>query len=225
MLISLRHLQPRLLPLIRRNQRKRLSLRRTSVSTWKLRQRGRDRGVSFTLRYSNVFPADTVNCAQPLSYTSHLKKKEEAGRLIPRELCRTKAVRKCGDTPCFASRGGMPRWMEQQHEENMINIHVLRPVWTAAVSPASPDQGRCMWFCERAAHFCTTNTASNEPGVRWGDEEEDIFVINALLSTCCWGETADGLYSRGVPKYRYYDISRYFVLRYVIDTLVPNIDI
>ena len=30
---------------------------------------------------------------------------------------------------------------------------------------------------------------------------------------------------RGVPKHRYYDILRYFVLRYVIDTLVPNIDI
>ena len=34
-----------------------------------------------------------------------------------------------------------------------------------------------------------------------------------------------GIGLRGVPKYRYYDILRYFVLRYVIDTLVPNIDI
>ena len=31
--------------------------------------------------------------------------------------------------------------------------------------------------------------------------------------------------NRGVPKYRYYDIPQCLVLRYVIDTLAPNIDI
>ena len=34
-----------------------------------------------------------------------------------------------------------------------------------------------------------------------------------------------GVTIRGVPKYRYCDISRYFVLRDVIDMLTPNIDI
>ena len=37
--------------------------------------------------------------------------------------------------------------------------------------------------------------------------------------------TGHSVVTMDVPKYRYYDILQYFVLGYVIDTLVPNIDI